>query len=191
MRDPLRLKVLIYLCGDAADRLPPHDGDESVNLEALLQQPVPLAGLEDVVWALQVHVPAGRQAVRLVQQPGEERAQVVERVPETDDGPAARDRFVAWAAARYPSQRTLLLLGDCRATPNELQPQAGAVFQVVTAPDGPDQWPMGELVLARVLPSEEDHGSIGVLLGRLMAFLLDNEPIGRRSDREEKGSATT
>lgn len=150
MSQPTPWKILIYACGNAAERLAVDQPPRTIDIAMLFDQPAGAFNPANGILILEGHNAATRRAMRFVQEAGKARARLVATLPEVDDSPAARDAFAAWAMDAHPSQRTILFLADCTASPGELYPLPGTAFELIPSPDGPDQRPLSQDTLDRI-----------------------------------------
>ncbi len=162
-------KLLIYLCGDAAERLPA-DPHAPFPLLSVLQAPAGLFQAPGALVVVQAHRPAARQALRLVQEAGEAEARIVDVVMPAAESPAGRDEFMAWAMESYSTARTLLLMGECQPGAVETHGLAGSLFEVIDSPDGPELRVLAEADLAEFQPGGATRGPIGDWLNQLLGW---------------------
>jgi hypothetical protein len=137
-------KILIYACGNASEHLSADQPPKAIDIAALFDQPAGAFKPVNGILILEGHNPATRHAMRFVQEMGQSMARLVATLPAVDDSPAARDAFADWAMEAHPSQRTILFLADCTASPDELYPLPGTAFELIPSPDGPDQRPLSQ-----------------------------------------------
>lgn len=172
MSEQATWKILIYLCGDAADRLRAPLPEKDIDLGPLLNQPAGALAKAGATLILQAHLRSTRQAIRLVQEPDQDKARAVAVVENAVDSPAGRDAFVTWAMATYPTDRSLLFLADCKAMAEQRFPLPGTAFELVPSPDGPDQHPLTQEILEAIKAEAATRGTLGQLLSRLLSVLF-------------------
>jgi len=161
-------KILFFVCGDAADRLGP--GQDGIDLSPLLP-----SGPSDATVLVQARLGVNQPTLRLALLPGETLATPVSTLAATDDSPAERASFVAWALRAYPTRHTLLVLPDCPPGEAGSPAEQGALFSVAGPADDPVYWPLSQAGLGEMIDQFATRG-----LGSWLANLA-NSLAGRLS----------